>query len=330
MRIIVCLAALAWLMAPIAAGAAKVTQIGPERIAVAMSGGVGQLPLFATGDWAHPAPDITRVVLVVHGLSRDGDVYFATGQAAQAASGVPAMIITPHFLADEDIAEHHLPADTLHWSRDGWGGGEPAHGPVPASSFAALDAILARLADRALFPHIAQVVVAGHSAGGQVVQRYAVVGNGDAALVGRGVHVRYVVANPSSYLYFDATRPGPVANCAGFNAWRYGFAGGQPPAYVTGDQATLERRYVARDVIYLLGTADTNPNHSALDKSCGAEAQGPYRLARGLAYVNYLRARHPGAHRLLEVPGVGHDGRHMLDSVCGRAALFATPGCPDQ
>jgi hypothetical protein len=41
--------------------------------------------------------------------------------------------------------------------------------------------------------------------------------------------------------------------------------------------AALEQTYVARKVIYLLGALDTNPNHPALDKTCMAEAEGPYR-----------------------------------------------------
>lgn len=86
-------------------------------------------------------------------------------------------------------------------------------------------------------------------------------------------------------------------------------------------------------MVYLLGTADIDPQQSALDKSCAGEVQGPYRLARGLSYRGYLRSRHPDlAQRVLEVPGVGHDGDLMLGSACGLAALFDDPrkvaACP--
>ena len=192
------------------------------------------------------------------------------------------------------------------------------------SAFDALDAILDRLADRALFPALRQVVVAGHSAGGQVVQRYAVVGHG-------GAGVRYVVANPSSYVYFTAERPYPeiAALCPGFNDWRYGFAAGVPP-YVTQPAPVLEARFATRQVVYLLGTADTDPNHRVLDRSCEAEAEGPYRYARGHAFFDYMRARHPDmtTQTLHDVPGVAHDGPRMLGSACGLAALFDTTGCP--
>jgi hypothetical protein len=93
----------------------------------------------------------------------------------------------------------------------------------------------------------------------------------------------------------------------------------------------MEARFAARHVVYLLGTADTDPHHPALNTSCGAEAEGPHRLARGTAYFNYLQARHPGtlAQRVALVPGVGHNGAAMFRSVCGLAALFDRPGCPD-
>lgn len=40
------------------------------------------------------------------------------------------------------------------------------------------------------------------------------------------------------------------------------------------------RRYMARQVVYLFGSNDNDPHHSALDKSCGAQAQGSNRLER--------------------------------------------------
>jgi len=92
----------------------------------------------------------------------------------------------------------------------------------------------------------------------------------------------------------------------------------------------MATRFIARQVIYLLGTADANPHQPDLDTSCAAEAQGRYRLARGLSYVADLQARHPGtpehpgtlAHRIALIPGVGHQGGAMFGPMCGLAALF--------
>jgi hypothetical protein len=143
------------------------------------------------------------------------------------------------------------------------------------------------------------------------------------------------MAPPSSYVYFTPERPAgdgfatfDSAACPAYDRWKYGMTG--LPAYVVGaDPAALEAAYVARDVIYLLGTDDDSPNHPTLDKSCMAEAEGPNRYARGLAYFRYLKWRHPTglAHRLLQAPGVGHDSDGMLNSSCGLAALYDLPGC---
>jgi pimeloyl-ACP methyl ester carboxylesterase len=309
-------------------GHRPVSAVADTRLTVAPG---ATFPLYVSRDWSKPQPDINRAVLVLHGVLRNADVYYRTALAAQAAAGDAgrtSLMIAPQFLAGIDIAPNHLPADTLHWKTVGWEAGDNAEGPAPISSFAALDAILARLADRSLFPHLTQVVVAGHSGGGQVVQRYAIAGQGEVALTRAGVAVRYVVANPSSYAYFSAERPEPVGNCTGFNDWEYGME--HLPAYLAGaSAAALEQRYVARRVIYLLGTADTNPNHPALDRSCMAEAQGPFRYARGKAYVGAMRARDGGTphHVQWDVAGVGHDGDRMFTSACGLTALFDLPGC---
>jgi pimeloyl-ACP methyl ester carboxylesterase len=304
--------------------------VADARLAV---GDKGVLPLYVSSDWSKPLPEITRAVLVLHGRLRNADVYYRSALTAQTAAGdvgKTTIMIVPQFLAQVDIEGWHLPSDTLRWSLEGWEGGEPALGPTPASSFDALDAILARLADRQTFPNLKEVVVAGHSGGGQVVQRYAIAGLGETPLLAAHVGVRYVVANPSSYAYFSAERPEPqiAASCPGYNDWKYGMEA-RPPYLAKPSPAELEQRYVSHQVIYLLGTRDIDPNHPALDKSCMGEAEGPYRYMRGHSYFATMQKRDGGTpnHRLWDVDGVGHNGDKMLTSPCGLAALFDMPGC---
>ncbi|WP_257167844.1 alpha/beta hydrolase [Bradyrhizobium sp. SRS-191] len=307
-----------------------VAVVAEQRLAV---GDRGVLPLYASRPWTVEMPDITRAVLVLHGRLRNANVYFETAKKAQAAAGplgAATLLIVPQFLAQADIEPHHLPDDILRWQLTGWQAGDAALGPRPVSSFEALDAILAHLANRALFPALAEVVIAGHSGGGQMVQRYAIAGRGEAALAERRVSVRYVVANPSSYAYFSASRPEPAiaAACPGYDDWKYGMA--KRPAYLAdATPAQLETTYVSRRVIYLLGTRDTDPDHPALDKTCMAKAQGASRHARGHAYAAAMAARPGGTprHQLWDVVGVGHNGNKMLTSPCGLKALFDMPGC---
>ena len=309
-----------------------VKAVGDQRLEVRTAAGQGLLPLYASLPLADTGvqPDIERAVLVFHGRLRDADTYWRSAQKALAAVPEQAprtLLVVPQFLAQLDVDAWHLPPETLRWTLEGWEGGDAARAPARLSSFDAIDAVLGLLADRHRFPHLSQVVIAGHSGGGQVVQRYAVVGQAESRLAAAGVKVRYVVANPSSYLYFSADRPQPPAagECTGFDQWKYGWNGAPPYATQLSTQA-YEDRYVQRDVVYLLGALDVDPDHPALDKSCAGETQGPYRLARGRSYVAYLRQRHPQlAQPVHEVPGVGHDGDRMLGSVCGLAALFDDP-----
>jgi pimeloyl-ACP methyl ester carboxylesterase len=307
-----------------------VKEVASLRLAV---GAQSALPLYVSADWSNPLPDIIRAVVVVHGVRRNADVYFRSAKKAQAAAGEAgkaAIMIAPQFLAEVDVDTHSLSPDTLRWTLLGWEAGEPAVGPASVSSFDAMDAILAKLADRRLFPNLKQVVVAGHSGGAQLVQRYAMAAKGEAALTQAGIDVRYVVADPSAYAYFGHDRPEPsiAATCPGFDNWRYGME--KRPLYLADPAvAALEQAYVARRVIYLLGTLDNDPNHAALDKTCMAEAQGPNRYARGHAYAAAMQARDGGTpnHSVWDVPGVAHSGRKMLTSPCGLKALFDVSGC---
>lgn len=185
--------------------------------------------------------------------------------------------------------------------------------------------MLTRLSNRLEYPTLKEVVIAGHSGGGQVVQRFAMLGEDQPALRQAGVKVRYVIANPSSYAYFDKQRPVAVnsAKCPTFNDWKYGL--NHLPDYAKGETAqTLEKRYIERDITYLLGELDTDAAQPALDKSCAALAQGPSRQVRGLNYFKYLTQRHPQGlnQHLVEVLGVGHSGDKMFTSPEGQDALF--------
>jgi pimeloyl-ACP methyl ester carboxylesterase len=324
-----------------------VTVIAPQRLAVTTPAGKGLLPLYVSRDWSKPQPDITRAIVFFHGKLRNADVYNASGLKAIEAAGAAGkhtVLITPQFLGQVDVNEHHVANDVLRWAPEAWMAGADAISPAAISSYSAMDAILAQLSDRTIFPNLKDVVVAGHSGGGQVVQRYAVVGRGEAALLKAGTSVRYVVANPSSYVYFNTDRPqldskltdmrfAPFdgGSCKKFNRWKFGVE--DPPPYVGENLfANMEAAYARRDVIYLLGLDDTDPNHPELDKTCGAEAEGPYRLFRGTAYFRYMQSRHPNAltQQLWDVPGVGHDGDRMFNSQCGLAALFEVKTCMTQ
>lgn len=281
--------------------------------------------------------DVKHLVIVIHGSSRDADRYAA--RASETLSSAvdrsrDTLIIAPKFLSPNERAAPALPA----WRRDSWVTGEPSVSapkrPAAVSAFQALDDLLLQFGERARLPSLSTVVVAGHSAGAQMVQRYAVLSPIDERLAKLGVSMRFIVANPASYLYLTTDRPantkrgfGPYNRgiCADYDSYRYGLD--HLPAYAhERDPHKLAVRYAGRHVTYLLASADTNPEHRLLDKSCGAEAQGATRLSRGTAYLRYERTlTAAGAwttHQGFVVRGLGHDPATLFNSACGAQALF--------
>jgi pimeloyl-ACP methyl ester carboxylesterase len=243
--------------------------------------GAGEMPFDVSLDWNQPQPQVTRAVVTFHGEGRDVDGYYrATLRAAEQAGGdasASSILVAPQFLNEEDARAHRLPASVLRWRQGTWEGGVDASGPSSVSAFEVIDAIAAHLSDRRLFPNLRVIVLAGHSGGGQAVQRYAIVGRVERVADAR-IHIRYVVANPSSYLYFSDDRPrfekgsyrfeaASGHGCQNFNHWKYGPVDVQQD-YVRKSAAsgwqTLEDAYAQKDVLYLLRTDDVDPPRKRL------------------------------------------------------------------
>lgn len=281
---------------------------------------------------------VRRAVLVFHGMGRNGAGYFAAAHASLRASGMEdeTLLLAPNYFVAEDGARHDISGLPL-WRDSRWNRGEDAaNWPRALSAFEPIDDLLMLFTDRAKFPALQSVVLAGHSAGGQLVHRYSVLNGVDEKLRAVGVQPRYIVANPSSFLYFTNERP--VASsaafalydeklCPGYNDYRYGlqklppYATDAPPA-----PQMLFRRYAAREVAVLLGTADIDPDHVQLDKSCGAQAGGSNRLERGRNYIRHERHLANTSlvlnRQVFEVIGVAHSQARMFGSKCGARLLF--------
>ena len=294
-----------------------------ERVEIATA---RYLPVYSTHLLSEGHAGVTRGLIVIHGNTRNADTYFETGVLAVAEAGVSAAtaIVAPHFQTDEDGPE----ADEPFWSSAGWKRGNLSRpeGPSPrVSSYAALDRIVDAFLNTSRFPAMEEIVVAGHSAGGQVVHRYAATTGHKAT--DSGVAFRYVVTNPSTYLYPGPEREDtdggftvPEAGCEDYDQWHYGLQ--DRNSYADRLDADSIRAQLARhDVRILLGDADTAT--ASLDVSCGADLQGPRRLHRGRTLLRFMDEIFAGhAHREMIVPGVGHSSRSMWLSGVGVGALF--------
>jgi hypothetical protein len=177
-----------------------------------------------------------------------------------------------------------------------------------------------------LFPQLQAVVIIGHSAGGQFVNRYVAGGEGCANPT---VEVRYVVMNPSSYLYVDGRRRSqetgrfevPETGCDEYDDYKYGMR--DLNAYMERVGADRIRGYLfERRTYYLAGGEDTRRGGS-LDTGCQANLQGPNRRARYANYREYAKLFEGWTGSIFEiVPQVGHNGRGMLSSGAARRITF--------
>ena len=285
---------------------------------------------------------VDRAIIVIHGTNRNADDYMVyvedAGIDADNADLTTA-IIAPQFLTDQDVAAFNLPANQLYWSSGGWKKGntsnsDPYSRPFNISSFAVVDLLISRLADDLAFPNINEIVIIGHSAGGQFVHRYAAGGNAQAnlSITQPGLPFRYIVANPSSYLYFSEERAkgGGFSKpkgkgCPEWDDYKYGLKNKNGYMNAIGNQA-LKERYSSRRVIIMLGENDNDPNDSSMDDGCEANLQGDHRLERGEIFFNHAMDFFGSPildHQTVEViSDVGHSGRQMFQSDCGLALLY--------
>jgi pimeloyl-ACP methyl ester carboxylesterase len=280
---------------------------------------------------------IVRAMVMVHGANRNADHYFTTATAAAflARALDDTIVISPRFASADRNCHDELAPNEVSWTcgGDSWRSGGKAASDSALTSFDFMDAILKRLADKKVFPNLPAIVVAGHSAGGQFVTRYEMSNRVHDTL---GVPISYVVANPSSYAWPDATRPLPVddaapANaqlgwkeetphtkfsygafdagaCANYDHWPAGLEQ-RTSGYTVGESDDqLKKQLAARPTTYLLSQVDTLPL-GGFDSSCSAMAQGATRRARGEAYVKLVNEQFGAKHKVLIVPECGHNDR---------------------
>ena len=291
---------------------------------------------------------ITRVFVLIHGAGRDANNYFRSATAAAFLGGALAdtLVISPR-LASNDSAgcKDVLGEHEISWHCNTWRSGGPSITHPPVTSFDFVDEILRKVARKAVFPNLRAIVVAGHSAGGQVVNRYEMTNQVHDTL---GVPVTYIVSNPSSYAYPDDARPtiaaysltanapgympqapadapvfrplGDARNCTTYDQWPFGLNNRSGYSAKQTDEQ-IRKQMASRPTTLLLGEIDILPL-GGFDGSCPAMAQGPTRLARGQAFAKRVNEKFAAKHTVTVVPLCGHNARCMFTSEAALPLLF--------
>lgn len=319
-------------------------------VAFALPAGAGRMHYYTSRlPGAGQGPSPRSAIVVMHGHPRDANRSFDAALLAARRAGRldDTLIAAPLFQVAEDRSARcrarGVPppeaGDAL-WTCSSWLDGSPSQGAVPIGSFAALDALVAELVRQ--WPGLQTITLAGFSAGAQMLQHSV----GFAGDPPAGVTLRYVIADPGSWLYFDPVRPVPtlagnpvgwdacgggadfpagctfrfdvpsdLGACRDYDGWKYGVEA--LPAALGRPAAEAKARYAKAQIAYLEGERDSSAEKGAfypiLDKSCAALLQGPYRLQRGQAYLAYEQAFIPSG-----------DSRNGIDR--GRR-LTVVPGC---
>ncbi len=316
--------------------------VAPSRHFIGAKAPKAYVPYVASHPLAEPSRRVTRIVFSIHSSGFNALQYFENARiaASQVRGALSESLIIAPQLFEQSAIPNPVPDGLLFWrvspfrgsSRGGIG---PEAEKVSISAFEVIDDWLVALTDPDLFPRLQNVVLVGHSGGGQFVQRYAMIGKFEPPA---NVKIRYVVSAPSSYAYPSAERydqrsnrfvvpdDAVVAQCPEYNDWGYGL--GKPYAYFSDvDTKAIAERYQKRSVFYLCGSNDNDPNDDTIGRSRGAMMQGRHRLERMQVFAAYLENKYGRSiqrtHRFAVVPGVGHFGKGTMNSSQGLMALFA-------
>ena len=304
----------------------------------------GHLAYYSTKlsiDSKHLSKLTTRIIFVIHGSGRNADDYLCcTSEIMPRAQRNNTLLIAPRFLAPADgpqRTKHDVPL--LRWNETDpiahtWRYGADALNSN-ISSFEAMDRFVELVIER--FHRLEQVIVIGHSAGGQFVHRWALTSTSPVWKDGK-VPIRVVVGNPRSYAYLDNRRfdsngnytvpaTDRILKCPTYNTWEWGLEtqGSRLPApYVERALAVgpevIRKQYAERDVRYLLGMLDILHVQSECEDD---EFQGPNRYHRGVQFFQSLPFIYgKQIHFLVQNIGTPHDHCLLFQSPGGSVAMF--------
>ncbi len=300
---------------------------------ISFPGGHSRSMVYRTFSLDEKNEKITRALVVIHGTNRDADNYFRNALAAAFLADAleDTVVIAPHISSNNGRScSDKLAPNEVSYSCNGdsWRSGGTSVSDPKLTSFDFVDEILRKLARRQAFPNLKEIVLAGHSAGGQFVTRYEMANRIHETL---GLPLTYVVANPSSYAYLDATRPsgekgdsfrpfGDGRNCTTYDHWPYGLEGRTGYAGKESDEQ-LQKQLASRPTTYILGEIDILPL-GGFDSSCPAMAQGATRRARGEAFAKFVNEKYKAQHKVQIISECGHNARCMFTSEEALPILF--------
>ncbi|BCS19917.1 uncharacterized protein APUU_20349S [Aspergillus puulaauensis] len=279
---------------------------------------------------------IKRAIVTIAGARRNGWQYAndmrnalvcAAGKDSVNANMDRVLVTTPQWLNEDDVDAGAATPDDIYFESSDYQKGSAAVGPgdVNLSSFEAMDKLVDTFWNKDIYPELETVVIASHSLGAQMIQRYAML----RPTQPKDSNVHFGVMNPGSYVWPVTDRPDDDNTCnATYNDWPYGISDNEPdafPKYVRSDavagRSDIRERYFSRNIFYGLGLKD----HGKGDSNCQAQWQGSTHLGRGRNFDSMLKglsAGFPKSQSVHYIEGVAHQDYDMFISDAMQRKMF--------
>ena len=280
--------------------------------------------------------NITRLVVAIHSSNHDANFYFKNtfNLASKLHTEQNTLIVSPQFLLSS-LIDSPVHANYLYWRVYPFLGSSMStykNHKARISAYEVLDTLIDKITQKGNFSNLKEIVIFGHSAGGQFVNRYCAYNRFQK----NGLYVHYIVMAPSSYLYFDNKRPigknsslfkkVPI-QIKKYNSWGHGLENlyrVHRKYKITPDM--MRKQYAKSNVTYLVGAKDNDPNNKSLSTTQASNLQGSNRLQRMLFYKKHLQS-HFGEmillrHQFFIIPNVGHSSKGLMNSKKGKETLF--------
>lgn len=284
--------------------------------------GTAKIPVFMNRDF--DPNKIRKAMVVFPSMWRDswrfanvlGNVQeLAKNQSKGSAEDGRVLIMAPMFLTKEDMEKGAGSDGDIFFKRQGWSVAGTSRGPkhfTGISSFTIVDQLVEDLLDRSKYPHLEDLIMIGHSMGGQANLRYAMFKKQSDK------RMRFWIGNPGKYTYLTKERPMDKSSCDDYDKWPFGIGNHKSlPKYIKSavkkGRKSLMSSFRNQRIHYFYGLND----NGGTSKECTHNVQGKNRLQRGAFWIVGL-SKHsdgfPSSHEVSYVEGTAHDAYPMLAS----------------
>lgn len=219
-------------------------------------------------------------------------------------------------------------SNALVWAGSQWSAGsdnEYPHNSRNTSSFYVLDTLIRYFDDKTLFPNLNEIVLVGHSMGGQMLQRYAAIGDQLDTIS----PVTLWVGNPDSMVWLSEDRPLTTEDCSTYDEYRAGYSNFTDYPRMTYGAGLVDQgrdaiwnNMMGKRIAWARGTLDFG-NQA---RTCAEYTQGADRNERFFYFIKQFTPscsdpNGPNCETVDLIP-VTHDNGQMFGSAAGLARLF--------